>query len=58
LDECFISSSIREILPVVRIDDRTIGSEAPGATTLTLLEEFRRRARDSARRDAERADAL
>jgi branched-chain amino acid aminotransferase len=58
LDECFISSSIREILPVVRIDDCTIGSEAPGATTLTLLEEFRRRARDSARRDAERADAL
>ncbi|HEX9620071.1 MAG TPA: aminotransferase class IV, partial [Polyangiaceae bacterium] len=30
LDECFISSSIREILPVVRIDDCTIGSGAPG----------------------------
>ncbi len=35
-DEAFITSSIREVLPVVRIDDHVIGSGAPGPTTRAL----------------------
>lgn len=52
-DECFISSSIREALPVVRVDEQTIGKATPGPTTLALLEAFRARATAAARRDAE-----
>jgi branched-chain amino acid aminotransferase len=39
--EVFISSTIREIVPVVRIDDRTIGGGKPGPTTELLLRAFR-----------------
>jgi branched-chain amino acid aminotransferase len=42
--EAFITGSTRELSPVVRIDDRVIGNGKPGATTLRLLEAFRRRA--------------
>lgn len=35
-DEAFITSSIREVMPVVRADDRVIGSGAPGPVTQTL----------------------
>jgi branched-chain amino acid aminotransferase len=57
LEECFISSSIREIVPVVRIDGDTIGAGLPGATTLRLLDALRRRALAGAERDAARANA-
>jgi branched-chain amino acid aminotransferase len=40
-DEVFISSSIREILPVVRIDGRTVGAGRPGEITRRLHERFR-----------------
>ena len=40
-DEVFISSSIRELLPVVSVDGRPIGSGAPGAKTIALLQGFR-----------------
>lgn len=40
-DEVFVSSSIREILPVVRIDEEPIGVGAPGPVTLRLLDAFR-----------------
>lgn len=46
-DEVFISSSIREILPVVNIDGRDVQSGAPGARTRRLLDSFRRAARAS-----------
>ena len=39
--EVFISSSIRELLPVVRVDDATIGDGRPGPITLQLLARFR-----------------
>lgn len=42
-DEVFISSSIREILPVVRVDDRVIGTGLPGPVTQRLRAGFRRR---------------
>lgn len=42
LDELFISSSIRELLPVVRVDEQDIGEGAPGPITQRLTSEFRR----------------
>src|SRR6187401_316746 len=40
-DEVFITSSTREIVPVVRVDHTTIGSGKPGATTTRLIAAFR-----------------
>ncbi|HEY3498692.1 MAG TPA: aminotransferase class IV [Polyangiaceae bacterium] len=40
-DEAFITSSIREVAPVVRVDGQTIGSGKPGALTLRFLQGFR-----------------
>lgn len=40
-DEVFISSSIREILPVVGVDASTVGSGGPGPLTVELLRKFR-----------------
>jgi branched-chain amino acid aminotransferase len=44
-DELFISSSIRELMPVVRLDARTIGDGSPGPTFTRLLAAFRARVR-------------
>jgi branched-chain amino acid aminotransferase len=44
-DEAFLTSTTRELVPIVRVDDRTIGAGKPGPVTKKLLEEFRRRAR-------------
>jgi branched-chain amino acid aminotransferase len=41
-DECFLSGTAAEIIPVVRIDGRTIGSGSPGRITLKLLADFRK----------------
>ncbi len=40
-EEVFITSSIRELVPVVRIDGRSVGPGAPGPITLDLLARFR-----------------
>jgi branched-chain amino acid aminotransferase len=40
-DEVFITSSIRELLPVAYVDDRTIGSGAPGPIARALHRRFR-----------------
>jgi branched-chain amino acid aminotransferase len=44
-DELFISSSIRDLLPVVTVDGRSIGSGRPGPVTRTLLAAYRAAAR-------------
>jgi branched-chain amino acid aminotransferase len=44
-DEVFISSSIRELMPVVRVDDRVIGGGKPGPVFARLLAGFRERVR-------------
>ena len=44
-DEAFLTSTTREAVPIVRVDDRTIGSGKPGPVTQTLLKGFRDRAR-------------
>jgi branched-chain amino acid aminotransferase len=43
-DEMFLTSTTNEIVPVVRVDDLTIGNGRPGPITHALLTEFRRRA--------------
>jgi len=40
LDEAFITSSTREVLPVVRVDDLTIGDGKPGKNTRSLMKRF------------------
>ncbi|MBI4265055.1 MAG: aminotransferase class IV [Acidobacteria bacterium] len=43
-DEAFLTSTTREAVPIVAVDDRAIGSGRPGPVTRRLLEEYRRRA--------------
>lgn len=40
-DEAFLTSTTREVLPIVAVDERPIGNSKPGATTLKLLKSFR-----------------
>jgi branched-chain amino acid aminotransferase len=42
-DEVFVSSSIREVVPVVAVDDCAIGKGSPGPVTRSLHEAFRTR---------------
>jgi len=44
-DECFLTSTTREIVPIVRVDDRIIGTGKPGPVTQRLLEALRQKAR-------------
>jgi branched-chain amino acid aminotransferase len=44
INEVFITSTTREISPVVRIDDMVIGDGRPGAVTLALWDAYHRRA--------------
>jgi branched-chain amino acid aminotransferase len=39
-DECFLTGTAAEIIPVVKIDGRTIGTGKPGKTTLSLLQRY------------------
>jgi len=43
-DEAFLTSTTREVVPIVQVDDRTIGSGVPGRITLELLRRFREKA--------------
>jgi branched-chain amino acid aminotransferase len=54
-DEAFITSTTRELSPVVRIDKRVIGDGKPGRITLDLLRRYREYARESTRSAAVRA---
>jgi branched-chain amino acid aminotransferase len=47
-DEAFLTSTTREVVPIVRVDDRAIGSGTPGRVTMRLLEGFRTRAQEQA----------
>jgi len=42
-DEAFLTSTTREVLPIVAVDDRKIGLGTPGDITRKLLEAFRAR---------------
>ena len=41
-DECFLTGTAAEIIPVIKIDSRVIGSGAPGKMTMKLMDEFRK----------------
>lgn len=44
-DECFLTGSGAEVIPVVKLDGRVIGSGKPGEITRKVLASFRRRVR-------------
>ncbi len=44
-DEAFLTSTSKEVVPIVRVDDRVIGAGTPGPITLRLLDVYRRKAR-------------
>jgi branched-chain amino acid aminotransferase len=46
-DECFLTGTTKELMPIVRVDDSTIGSGVPGPITQSLLKAFRERAHAS-----------
>ena len=43
-DEAFLTSTTREVVPIVQVDDRRIGSGSPGPVTKALLDGYRTRA--------------
>ncbi|ADL12593.1 branched-chain-amino-acid transaminase [Acetohalobium arabaticum] len=43
-DECFLSGTAAEVVPVVKIDDRDIADGTPGDYTWDLIDKFRERA--------------
>jgi len=45
-DECFITGSAAEIIPVIKVDSRTIGSGKPGPVTLDLTKRFHQLTRE------------
>lgn len=45
-DECFVTGTAAEVLPVVEIDGRTINEGRPGPTAKTLIRRFREYARN------------
>ncbi len=42
-DECFLTGSGAEVIPVVKLDGRTIGPGIPGPVTRKVLSEFKKR---------------
>jgi len=40
-DECFLTGTAAEIIPVVKVDGRIIGSGKPGKMTLSLIKKFK-----------------
>jgi branched-chain amino acid aminotransferase len=44
-DECFLTGTGAEVIPVVKLDGRVIGSGKPGPVTQRVLESFRKRVR-------------
>jgi len=40
-DECFLTGTAAEVIPVVKVDQRTIGSGSPGTITQKLIAAFR-----------------
>ncbi|MEX2118090.1 MAG: branched-chain-amino-acid transaminase [Pirellulales bacterium] len=46
-DECFLTGTAAEVIPVVKVDSRTIGAGKPGPITRDLIERFGRLTRAS-----------
>lgn len=43
-DECFLTGTAAEVIPVIEVDARTIGTGKPGPITSKILSEFRKKA--------------
>jgi branched-chain amino acid aminotransferase len=39
-DECFLTGTAAEVIPVVRLDNRVLGSGSPGPVTKRLIARF------------------
>jgi branched-chain amino acid aminotransferase len=48
-DEAFLTSTTREVVPIVKVDERTIGRGVPGPVTGALLEGYRTKAQELTR---------
>jgi len=48
-DEAFLTSTTRELVPIVQVDDRKIGPGAPGPITKALLDGYRKKAQELTR---------
>jgi branched-chain amino acid aminotransferase len=46
-DECFLTGSAAEVVPVTKIDGRGIGAGTPGATTRKIMDAFHRYIREA-----------
>jgi branched-chain amino acid aminotransferase len=46
-DECFLTGTGAEVVPVTKIDGREIGTGQPGQITRRLMEAFHRHVRES-----------
>lgn len=44
-DECFLTGTAAEVIPVIEVDSRTIGDGVPGPITRDLIEKFHKLAR-------------
>jgi branched-chain amino acid aminotransferase len=45
-DEAFLTSTTREIVPIVQVDDKRIGAGVPGPVTRALLDGYRKKAQE------------
>ena len=45
-DECFLTGTAAEVIPVVKVDSRAIGSGVPGPITRDLIERFHKLTRE------------
>jgi D-alanine transaminase len=48
LEECFLTGTTSDVMPVVQIDGRAVGSGRPGPITMRLYEALARRLADAA----------
>src|SRR5881392_2330825 len=46
-DECFLTGTAAEVIPVVKADGRTIGTGKPGSITMRIIERFREMTRET-----------
>jgi branched-chain amino acid aminotransferase len=51
-DEAFLTSTTREVVPIVKVDDRKIGTGSPGRITRALLDGYRHKAQRMTSRKA------
>ena len=40
-DECFLTGTAAEIIPVIKVDDRVIGNGVPGEITKKIIDNFK-----------------